>query len=100
MRALSATFAALFLAGATILLATDIAAAQGTGRSLSSRPGSLYHQGLPPATMFDSTGRSPGSLSRRVTTPTAPYIIPPANPDAFEFRWGKRLPAPRQSVDE
>ena len=98
MRALSATFATLLLAAAAILLAADIVAAQGTGRSLSSRSGSLYRQGLPPATMFDSTGRSPGSLSRRVTTPTAPYIIPPANPNLSGYRWGTKLPPPRQRV--
>jgi len=90
----------LLLAGAAILLLTEPLAAQstGTGRPLSSRPGSLYRQGLPPATMFDSTGRSPGSLSRRVTTPTAPYVIPPANPDGID--WRGKLPPPQQRVTD
>jgi hypothetical protein len=89
---------ALALAGILALALIEPLAAQGTGRSFSSRSGSLYRQGLPPATMFDSTGRSPGSLSRRVTTPTAPYIIPPANPNLSGYRWGTKLPPPRQRV--
>ena len=82
-----------------LLLAEPLAAQTATGRPLSMRPGSLYRQGLPPATMFDSTGRSPGSLSRRVTTPTAPYVIPPAGPSTPGDLVRGQTPAPRQRVD-
>ncbi len=101
MRQRSVKVSALLLACAALMLLAEPLAAQstGTGRPLSSRPGSLYRQGLPPATMFDSTGRSPGSLSRRVTTPNAPYVLKPAIPTEPGTDLNGRLrEAPRQRV--
>jgi hypothetical protein len=98
---LSPKFLAILLAAVAILLLAEPLAAQSTGRSIMSRPGSLYRQGLPPATMFDSTGRSPGSLSPRTTTPNAPLILKPANPTEPAIDLNGRLPeSPRQRVED
>jgi hypothetical protein len=99
--ALASKFLAILLAALTILLLAKSLAAQSTGRSITSRPGSLYRQGLPPATMFDSTGRSPGSLSPRTTTRKAPLILKPANPTDPAIDLNGRLPeSPRQRVED
>lgn len=103
MPAFSPKFFAVMLASATILLLPEPLAAQSTanGRPLSSRPSSLPRQGLPPATMFDSTGRSPGSLSPRTATPKAPLILNPAKRTEPVVDLNGRLPVlPRERVGD
>ncbi len=69
-----------------------------TGPSFGAR--TFAPRGLPPATMRDYTGRSPGALRPGTTTPGAPYVIPPAYYGKPDINLRKKpLPAPRQYVE-
>ncbi len=70
--------AVTFAAGALLLAAIPLTA-QAASPSVGPSPSAA--QGLPPATMQQQTGRSPGQLSGQATSPSNPSAldtIPPA----------------------